>query len=36
MVYISGFAAVVVPSEPVKINGRGLEEPPFNAYRAQF
>ncbi|OXG21688.1 hypothetical protein C366_01371 [Cryptococcus neoformans Tu401-1] len=30
------FAAVVVPSEPVKINGRGLEEPPFNAYRAQF
>ncbi|KAL0254167.1 hypothetical protein I308_101547 [Cryptococcus tetragattii IND107] len=29
-------AAIVVPSEPVKINGRGLEEPPFNAYHAQF
>ncbi|ADV19382.1 hypothetical protein I305_03187 [Cryptococcus gattii E566] len=36
MVYVSGVAAIVVPSEPVKINGRGLEEPPFNAYHAQF
>lgn len=36
IVYVSGVAAIVVPSEPVKINGRGLEEPPFNAYHAQF
>lgn len=36
MVCVSEVAAIGVPSEPVKINGRGLEKPPFNAYHAQF
>ncbi|OCF35885.1 hypothetical protein I316_02379 [Kwoniella heveanensis BCC8398] len=30
------FVGVVVPSEPVKVNGQGLEQPPLNGYHAQF
>ncbi|WWD20840.1 hypothetical protein CI109_105317 [Kwoniella shandongensis] len=30
------FFGVVVPSKPFKLDGKGLEEAPFNGYHAQF